>query len=73
VKLGRWVLASGNVLEATATIGAGDKPTLLDVRVEWDRFPPSAGDVAEYHQRVQREIGEALAAHVQGRVLILNV
>jgi broad specificity phosphatase PhoE len=71
--LGSWTLASGNTLEVVATIGAGDKPALLDLRCEWDRFPPSAKDVLEYQQRVQRAIGEALAALAGGRVLVVTV
>jgi hypothetical protein len=72
MKLGCWVLKSGNVVEVVVTTGAGDKPALLDMRCEWARWPPSSEDVAEYLHRVQREIAERLAAHVQGRVLVVG-
>ena len=72
MKLGTWPLASGNVVELVAAIAAGDTPTLLSARCEWSRFPPSSEDVAEYRRRVQREIAERLAAHVQGDVLMVS-
>jgi len=71
--LGSWALASGNTVEVVVTIGAGDGPVLLAARCEWARWPPSSEDVAEYLHRVQREIAERLAAHVQGRVLVVTV
>jgi hypothetical protein len=70
--LGSWTLASGNVVEVVATIGAGDTPTLLSARCEWASYPPSAQDVAEYMRVVQPNIGEALAALVRGRVLVVR-
>ena len=69
--LGTWTLASGNTLELVATIMAGDTPTLLSARCEWGTYPPSSEDVAEYLHRVQPAIA-ALAAHVQGRVLVVT-
>ena len=71
--LGCWHLASGNELELVATIAAGDKPALLDIRCEWATYPPSAEDVAEYQRGVQPALGEALAALVRGNVLMVNV
>ena len=72
MKLGRWVLKSGNVVEVVVTTGPGDKPALLDMRCEWARWPPSSEDVAEYRRRVQPAIAEALAALVRGRVLVVT-
>jgi hypothetical protein len=73
MRLGHWQLASGNVVEVVVTIGAGDKPTPLDARCEWESFPPSPEDVAEYLAWVQPAIGEALAGLVKGNVLMVNV
>jgi len=69
--LGRWEMASGNVVVVVVTIGAGDVPAVLSLRCEWLRYPPSREDIAEYKRRVQPAIGGLLAPLVGGRVVVI--